>query len=243
MKDGPKTPLYRHIAQALRTDIAEGAYAQGEKLPTEARLAARFGVNRHTVRHALGVLAEEGVVRARRGSGTTVIGQPIDYRLGTRVRFRSNLLGEGLAPDRELLSVELRAATAHDARVLKLDPGADVCVYRARTFADGAAMAIAESRFPEQRLQGLSEALRETNGVTRALAHVGVQDYTRASTRLTAERASPFVALHLGLSEGDPVLYASSVNVDAAGQVVEYGQTWFAGGRVVLTVDQRDFTG
>ena len=44
---------WRQIADTLQADIAGGALGPGAQLPTEARLAARFGVNRHTVRRAL----------------------------------------------------------------------------------------------------------------------------------------------------------------------------------------------
>ena len=43
---------WRQIADTLRADIAGGTLGPGDQLPTEARLAARFGVNRHTVRRA-----------------------------------------------------------------------------------------------------------------------------------------------------------------------------------------------
>ena len=60
-------PLTVRVTDELRERIEAGDYAPGDKLPTEAALSARFGVNRHTVRHALGALADEGVVYARRG--------------------------------------------------------------------------------------------------------------------------------------------------------------------------------
>ena len=47
-----KTPLWQAISNALREDMAEGRYTPGDKLPTEAELAERVGVNRHTHRHA-----------------------------------------------------------------------------------------------------------------------------------------------------------------------------------------------
>jgi GntR family phosphonate transport system transcriptional regulator len=45
------------------------------------------------------------------------------------------------------------------------------------------------------------------------------------------------LALHLRIAEGAPVLRSEAVNVDPAGQPVEYGVTWFAGDRVTLTVE------
>ena len=55
------TPLWRAIATTLGAEIAAGQYQPGDKLPTEAALAARFGVNRHTLRHALTDLAAQGM--------------------------------------------------------------------------------------------------------------------------------------------------------------------------------------
>ncbi|MDA9980132.1 GntR family transcriptional regulator, partial [Yoonia sp.] len=82
-----RTPIWKAIATSLSNDISEGIYQQGNKLPTEAVLAARFGVNRHTVRQAMGALADEGIVHARRGAGVFVAMKPTDYPIGRRVRF------------------------------------------------------------------------------------------------------------------------------------------------------------
>ena len=90
MNDAPaprRTPVWQAIAASLRAEISEGRRAPGDKLPTEAQLAARFGVNRHTVRHALAHLVEAGLVRTRRGSGAFVAARPTDYPIGRRVRF------------------------------------------------------------------------------------------------------------------------------------------------------------
>lgn len=60
------------IADVLRGDLLAGEPGVGQRLPPERRLAERFGVNRVTVRSALGRLASEGLVRARQGSGYIV---------------------------------------------------------------------------------------------------------------------------------------------------------------------------
>ena len=71
-----RTPIWKAIADALRTDVGEGRYSKGDRLPTEAALAERFGVNRHTVRHGISALVEEGLIRTRRGSGAFVAAPP-----------------------------------------------------------------------------------------------------------------------------------------------------------------------
>ncbi|PKP80218.1 MAG: phosphonate metabolism transcriptional regulator PhnF [Alphaproteobacteria bacterium HGW-Alphaproteobacteria-2] len=201
----PRPTLWRSIADTLRGELAAGQYRPGDRLPTEAQLAARFGVNRHTVRQALASLAEAGHVHARRGAGVFVTARPTEYPLGRRVRFHQNLAAGGQAAERRMLSLVRRAA-----------------LYR--------------SVFPEARLPGILAALEAEASVTRALARVGVADFTRAETRLTAKLATPTQALHLRIRPGAPILRSVALNVGPGGQPVELGRTWFAGERVTLTV-------
>lgn len=236
-KPSGRTPVWQAIAAALRSDISDRRYAVGDKLPTEAALAERFGVNRHTVRHALAHLVEDGLVRTRRGAGAFVAGVPTDYPIGRRVRFHESLLAGGHRPGKRLLLVELRAASASEAAALAVDEGAEICALHGLSFSDGQPIAVSESVFPSGRLPGIDQALAEVSSVTEALAMVGVADYTRASTRLTAVRADATQALHLQMQEGDPLLRSSGVNVDGDGVPVEFGRTFFAGDRVTLTLE------
>lgn len=235
-----KTPIWHSIATSLRDGIAQGHYLEGEKLPTEAALASRFGVNRHTVRHAISHLVEEGLVHTRRGSGVFVLSRPLDYPLSQRVRFHQNLLAAGRLPEKTVLSVEKRAADQGDRRRLQLVEGDNVAVSHTLSFADGMPVALAESRFPESRLPGLAEALQAEVSVSKALEKVGVRDYVRVSTRLTATNATATQALHLRVREGAPLLLAESLSREQDGMAVEYGQTWFASERITLTLDHSD---
>ncbi|MFK7837376.1 MAG: phosphonate metabolism transcriptional regulator PhnF [Sulfitobacter sp.] len=232
-----RTPQWLAIARTLRNDIADGRYGPGDKLQTEAVLAERFGVNRHTVRHALSKLVEEGVVRTRRGAGAFVTSRPTDYAIGQRVRFHENLLAEGRHPEKRLLQIEMRAASESEASALEIEKGEKVCAYIGLSYSDGQPIAVAEGVFPALRLPGIDLALTGGGSITEALAQVGVADYTRAWTRLTAVLADATQAVHLELQEGDPLLRSTSVNMDAKGTPVEYGRTWFAGDRVTLTLE------
>lgn len=233
-----RTPLWQSIAATLREEISKGRYAPGDKLPTEAQMAARFGVNRHTVRHAVSHLVEDGLVRTRRGAGAFVAAMPTDYPIGARVRFHENLLAAGRRPEKRVRSIECRAATQGEAAALRIEDGAHVCAYHGLSLADEAPIAVFESVFPLDRTPGIERFLGETSSVTEALARAGVVDYTRASTRLTAVRADVTQALLLHLREGDPLLRSTGVNVDDTGQPVEFGRTWFAGDRVTLTLER-----
>jgi GntR family phosphonate transport system transcriptional regulator len=232
----PRRALWKSIAETLSAEIAQGHYARGTRLPTEAELATRFGVNRHTVRHALGALAEQGLTHSRRGAGVYVTSRPTEYPLGRRVRFHQNLAAAGQAASRQVLRLETRPCDNREAEALALPPGAAVHVYEGLSLADGAPLAMFRSVFPADRLPGLPAHLAATQSVTEALAREGVADYTRASTRLTAKAANPILALHLRIPDGAPILRTVSINLDPQGRPVEFGHTWWSGDRVTLTV-------
>jgi DNA-binding transcriptional regulator YhcF (GntR family) len=66
--DDPRPP-YQQVAAALRAAILTRAIKPGERLPSQAQLAANYGVARMTVQQALRVLKEEGITVSRQGSG------------------------------------------------------------------------------------------------------------------------------------------------------------------------------
>lgn len=71
--EGSKRPLYIQVALALKAEIVNGVYPVGSLIPTEDELCKRFSISRYTVREALRVLREEGLVSSRRGAGTIVV--------------------------------------------------------------------------------------------------------------------------------------------------------------------------
>lgn len=232
--------LRTSIAEALRDDVLQGRFRPGDRLPSEADLARRFGVHRHTVREALARLGREGLVAARRGSGTFVLAPPAEYPIGRRVRFGQNIRASGRTPSREGLVLTTRAADAAEAEALALAPGEAVHAYEGVSLADGQPVALFRSVFPAARLPGLPARLAANPSVTEALAACGVADYTRASTRLVAVLASPHQAARLRLPEPAALLRSSGVNLDAMGRPIEHGVTWFAGDRVTLTLGEGD---
>lgn len=235
-----QTPIWKSIQDTLSADIANGHYAQGDKLPTEAELSKRFGVNRHTVRRALSEMAANGTVHSRRGAGVFVASRPTDYPIGRRVRFHQNLSDQGRLPAKQILRLETRLPDAREAEALRLNDGDQVHVYEGISLADDSPVALFKSVFPATRLPQMLVDLAETKSVTQALARGGVHDYTRAETRLTAKLATATQALNLHIQDGAPILRTQSINIDTDGIPVEFGLTWFAGDRISLVITPDD---
>lgn len=85
-------PRYRQLAEELMQALRAGRHPVGSMLPTEAELCAAHGVSRHTVREALRLLEERGLVARRQGSGTTVLAERPRGRLVQDISDMSELL-------------------------------------------------------------------------------------------------------------------------------------------------------
>ncbi len=233
---GEGLTAWRQIADALTADIAAGRYAAGQQLPTEAALAARFCVNRHTVRRALAALAEGGLVRASQGRGTFVEGAPLSYPIGTRTRFSEIVAGAGREAWGDLLAAATVPAAPEQAAALALEPGTPVLELLTTHRADDAPISTASTWLPLPRFSGFAEAYAERGSITRAFAACGVHDYTRLSTRVRARPADAPEAERLDIAPGRVVLVVSSVNVDPAGVPIQANRTLFAADRVELVI-------
>src|SRR3981081_2559849 len=132
--------LWRQVADGIERAIASGSFAAGEKLPGEIEIAESYRVNRHTVRRALATLAERGLVRAERGSGTYVEAQRIAYPLRSRTRFSEIVGAGGREPRGQLIGASAEPATRELARQLALKTGAPLIRIEALRLADRTAV-------------------------------------------------------------------------------------------------------
>jgi GntR family transcriptional regulator, phosphonate transport system regulatory protein len=234
---GEGLAAWRQIADGLAGEIAVGRLAPGAQLPTEAALAARFGVNRHTVRRALAVLAERGLVRATQGRGTFVEAPRLTYPIGTRTRFSEIVSAAGREAWGDLVAAASVPADEGLARDLGLAPGAPVLELLTVHRADGTPISTARTCLPLPRFAGFDRAYAARGSLTRAYAEYGVADYTRRSTRIGARSASADEAARLDLAPGRVLITIASVNVDAAGAPIQATRGLFVADRVELVVE------
>jgi GntR family phosphonate transport system transcriptional regulator len=234
---GDGVSAWRQIADQLEADIGRGAIAPGEQLPTEAALAVRFGVNRHTVRRALAALAAKGLVSATAGRGTFVEGKPIPYLIGSRTRFSEIVSRAGREAGGTLLGQAETTADRDVAKALAISEGAPVMRLDTLRSANGVPISMGTGYFPLPRFRRIGEAYRKTRSVTGALKACGVADYRRAETRISARPATSDEVRHLNLSPGRLVLTVNSVNVDGDGVPIQFTRALFAADRAELVIE------
>lgn len=228
--------LWRQIAETLESDIKAQAFSQGKQLPTEAELAERFSVNRHTVRRGIAFLEQEGLLRVEQGRGTFVQERMVDYKLGKRTRFTENIKAQSRIPSGDLVRAVTLNADEALAKNLHLRKGAPVVLIESVGKVDGRPISLVAHHFPAKRFPDLIEVYKQSRSVTKALAHYGIDDYTRKETRITARLPNGNECRLLELPRSQPVLVTESINVDADGRVIEYGWGRMAAERAQLVV-------
>jgi GntR family phosphonate transport system transcriptional regulator len=230
--------LWRQIADRIRASINHGDFDETGMVPPETVLALQFGVNRHTVRSALAALAQEGIVRAVQGRGTLIERkEKINFPISKRTRF-SQGIGDQVRETRSVLMASAdETANAEVSRCLKLTLGSAVIRLETLGQADGRPVSRGSSWFPADRFAGIGEIYQRLGSITKAFHELGLSDYVRATTQITASHADEADLHDLELTPGAIVMTTSAMNTDLDGVPVQYSVTRFAADRMQFTIE------
>lgn len=229
--------LWRQVADGIERGIANGSFAAGERLPGENEIAETYRVNRHTVRRALATLAERGLVRAERGSGTYVEAPRLAYPLRSRTRFSEIVGAGGREPRGQLIAASNEPASRELARQLGLKTGAPLVRIEALRFADRTPICVGTTWFSAERFPEAGRIYERVRSTTKLLAHYGIRDYRRDSTRVSAAIVEATDAARLDLALGRPILVVDSTDVDADGKPLLTTRARFAAERVEFLIE------
>jgi GntR family transcriptional regulator len=222
---GGRIPRYLRIADALRRRLAAGNAGGAARLPSEPALAAEFQVSRETLREALALLRDEGLIYSLVGRGT--FASPAHRPVGVRITQPINepyvggrpsvltVLDHGLVPPPAEVSRALgvsargRVYRYHALRTIRGRPFRYGCVYLPREIAERLDLA----RLPELTV---SEKLEREAGVRLIRAHQVV----------VATPAPREVARRFGLAFGTPVLMFRRTYYQESGRPAEFVQEY-----------------
>lgn len=230
--------LWRHVADGIERGIADGTFVAGDKLPGEIEIAGLYRVNRHTVRRALAALAERGLVRPERGSGTYVEARRLAYPLRARTRFSEIVGAGGHEPRGQLIAATTEPATRVLAQRLGLKTGAPLIRIEALRLADRTPICVGTTWLSAARFPEAGPIYERARSMTKVLAHYGIDDYRRASTRMTAAICDAADAGRLKLALGRPVMIVDSTDVDVDGKPLLTTRARFAAERVEFVIDR-----
>ncbi len=201
---------YQEIAALLELELRKN-YRSGDYLPAESQLAARYEVNRHTLRRAIDQLVEKGWVQRRQGIGVLVLMRPFDYPLNAQARFSQNLLDQGSHPTSERLLAVLRPASSDVADALGVSEGDSIIHLRTLRRVNGIAVCIINHYFAD--LSWWPALQQFTSGSLHDViqAQLGIS-LKRTQTRISARRAQAKESRLLEIPNMAPLLCVRTLN-------------------------------
>ncbi|MFM8945870.1 MAG: GntR family transcriptional regulator, partial [Actinomycetota bacterium] len=221
---------YRAIAEDVRRRVVDGEYAAGSLLPSEAELGVEFDATRVTVRRALEVLRDEGLVDARQGFGWFVASAPLRQSLGRLATIESQLVDGGIRPERRILEFAFERAS----RAVKSVLGAEqVLRVKRLNLADGQPFAVVTVWCRADLGQNLSRADVERSPFYELL-DIPLKGATQT---IGADAAHASDADLLGIPVGSPVLRCTRITTDLAGDAVLLSEHVFPAHRTEFVVD------
>ena len=229
--------IYYQIYESLKKDVANKIYKTGDKLPSENHLSKRFEVNRHTVRRALQILKNEGILFSKRGSGVIVQDSKFKYKIGKRVRFSQNITNENYVPKTKIIRSEIRKATKIEADNLKINSRDEILLIETTGKINNIPTILTKRTIPNKRFPRFLEIFQKELSVTHTLKLLGINDFVRLNTNIIAELADSIQANLLNCKINSPLLKTTYVNQDLNSIPIEYSQTWFVGERIQLTLE------
>ncbi|MFJ4921637.1 GntR family transcriptional regulator [Streptomyces sp. NPDC088725] len=209
---------HHHIARVLEDEIRAGIHSAGDRLPGEHALRQRFGVSRTTLRQALRVLGEQGLIATHAGIGSFVTfdGTPLDNRLG----WTRALAGQAVELTTEILRFET-VADQELAVLLGIPSTAFVALDRVRRLSDGQGVSLERSRVPAVGdLARLPERGLDGGSLSRTLISAGRLTHS-GEGKVSVRGTDAAEAAVLGRSPGEPFLHLDQVYRAADGTVIE----------------------
>uniref|UniRef100_A0AAU2A4W7 GntR family transcriptional regulator n=1 Tax=Streptomyces sp. NBC_00093 TaxID=2975649 RepID=A0AAU2A4W7_9ACTN len=230
----PNPPPSRRIAEELRAAIKAGHLAPGDKLPSERTLAQQYGAARNTAREAIRLLAEEGLVTARHGSGVFVREPRRLLRFGSD-RYSRTHRETGLTPFRLEAKRQGKEARIDVVGITRDRPPQDIAerlgvpaddesvLHRENHyFADDEPVQIVSTylRWDEAQDTPLTQPDTGKDGIYGRLEELG-HVMTRVRDEITARMPTPAEAGVLALPSGVPVIEVLHTSLDQEGEPFE----------------------
>jgi GntR family transcriptional regulator len=235
-----RRPLYALAQDQVRSLIEEGELQAGDQLPSEARLASQLGISRATLREALRLLEEEGIIVRRQGVGTFVAA---DHHLESGLERLESILAlaarQGLPAVAQDFTVETVEADRALAERLHVDPGTPLTRVRRTIVVENRPVAYMDDIVPARWLSpdDLDDAF--TGSVLDQLRQRNDPRVQEALAAITAVSASRPLAEQLGVRPGTALLLLEETLFDGTGTPVGFSHNYFVPDRIRFHVVRR----
>ncbi len=226
-----KIPLYHQIKQNIRQLIDEGLLNSGDSLPSERELAVHYGVNRLTVRRAIGELVDEGILKRKRGVGTFISDPKLTQNMKRVNGFNERVQETGRIPSDKIISFEELIAPINIAR--KFSVQSDESVYKLvrLRYVDGEPVMIQTAWLLKKQYPALDQYDLSVYGLYQVLSEKYNSFPVESDETLEPVILTEYEQQMLESRPDTPGLFVESVTKDQNGKIAEFSTSIVRGDR------------
>lgn len=239
LKQDAVTPLYIQLMEEIERDIRSGAYKPGDKIMTEAAMSKAYGVSLITIRKAVGLLIDKGLVVRKQGKGTFVTRPKVSRNMKKLQSFSEMCVQMGVKPGARMLENRLVQADARTAARLGIEPGSQVVYISRLRFADAEPVAIEKNYFP-LKYAFLLDARFDDNSLFDFMQEKAGLKVAGSEKLIELCRATSEEAALLEVRKGDYLLFVRSTAYDSGNEPLYAGVQVINGDRFSLYVYETD---
>lgn len=222
-------PAYIRIHDAIKKEIDGGVWEIGQRLPSERDLADDYEVSRMTLRQAITLLVEEGILERRVGSGTYVASHRVQEKMRGTTSFTEIVRSQGKTPSSQLISYQRKTANETEIQQLQLKATDTVVRMERVRFADNVPLVFEVASIPEKLIQSFNQE-DITEHFFQTLTDNGYE-IGKSQQTIYAKNASERVANYLKVSKNHAVLALTQVSYFTDGRPFEYVHSQYVGDR------------
>lgn len=248
LDEGSSIPLYEQLRDLLKTQIDDGEFAPGERIPSEDKLNGMYGVSRITIRRALQDLVEAGYLVKRTGKGTYVAERLPFTRSESKVAavftqdndvesFTEACASNGQRAGARLIVLEETSGMESERAFFGFGAeGRLLRVVRIRT-ADGVPIMVEENYFPAKSYGFLRDAVFENTSLFDIVASHGYgEPILKEPCALDLEKAPRDLAPYLEVPVGEPLFCLFGRYYDSDGAAMYLGKQHIVGTRYTFRI-------
>lgn len=227
-------PLYHQLYEILRSHITSGIWQPGDMIPPESELKRQYEVSQITVRQALNLLVDNGMIYRRRGQGTFVAKPMITSNLTHIVNFAEDMRQRGLEPHTEMIQAGISPISQVTADLLRAEVGEEIAAIRRLRYANGEPLSIENSCLLHKYVPGILRFDFSQRSLSEVLATEYDIVLVYAEQTIRAQLASPETASYLQVEEDSPLLVIERVSYSQRNIPVEFLRIFYRADRYAL---------
>ena len=214
-------PLYNQLANLIENKILSGSYQYGEKIPSEGEWMETYDISRVTVRNALKMLVDRGIVEKKQGKGAYVLFPVYKETISAGGSFTSAGVTSNSIPTTKILKKEYLGLSDGQKAELGFIESEIISLKRIRSI--DYQPVIFEIDYVVKEMEALVDNLTESDSLIEVLKSQGYH-INHFDNVIDVSIASAEVAQYLQVEEGDPLLHIKQQVLNASNKLIYFNE-------------------